>query len=73
MVNFSAAIIASCVNKTITSWYELRVGVVDYILLWDASFLKIDGEEVVAVRMLEVDEVDGVLFVVLPSIERWYL
>ena len=45
MVNFSAAIIASCAKKTISSWYELGVGVVDYILLWDAGRLTVRDDK----------------------------
>jgi hypothetical protein len=45
LVSFSSAIIASCGKKTISSWHELGVGVVGYILLRDAGRLTIEDDK----------------------------
>ena len=45
MVSFSSAIIASCGRKTISSWHELGVGAVGYILLWDAGRLTVRDDK----------------------------
>jgi hypothetical protein len=37
--------IASCAKKTISSWNKLAVGVVDYILLWDAGRLAVRDDQ----------------------------
>ncbi|MEH2378425.1 MAG: hypothetical protein V7K27_05895 [Nostoc sp.] len=41
LVSFSSAIIASCGKKAIGSWHEFWVGIIDYILLWDAGRLPV--------------------------------